>query len=165
MSILYDCFYNSNITLHVHYFVYIILHACIYIYIHICVLSRSGTIRKEDQRSMLHAPSDLNKYVHIRTIHFPDPFLGAWLLSPLSLHVPCLPKHSVPLCVALAFLVASNILELFQAWQGWISGTASVALQPRRAHCVAAQYWRIWTALVASCGDVVSLTFADVLFA
>ena len=67
-----------------------------YIYIYIFVLSRSGTIRKEDQRSMLRAPGDLNKYVHIYVrytflIHFwvlgcSHPYPSMFLAS---LSIPC----------------------------------------------------------------------------
>ena len=60
-------------------------------------------------------------------------FHALTFLPPFSL------KHPVPVFVAVCCCGLFCCLELFQAWQGRISGNASVALQPRRAHCVAAQ--------------------------
>lgn len=64
----------------------------IYLYLYVCALSRSGTIRKEDQRSMLHAPGDLHKYVRYTfLIHFwvlgcSHPYPSMFLAS---LSIPC----------------------------------------------------------------------------
>ena len=167
MSILYDCFYNSNITLHVHYFVYIILHACIYIYIFVCCHAAEQSGKKIKEVCCMRLVTWINTYIYVRytfLIHF-------WVLG-CSLPYPSmfLASLSIPCRFALLwrFLLPRTSSNCFRRGKDEF-----LALRQLLSSLAGRIVWqlstegseRLWTALVASCGDVVSLTFADVLFA